>query len=411
MKRINFKIYEEELNNGFKIIFIPMDRKVVTVHILYKVGSRNEIEGKRGISHLLEHMMFKGTKKLKPEEYSGIVQKMGGVDNAFTTEDFTLYYSTIPSENLFKILEMEADRMVNCVFNEFESEKKVIIEERKERTENSPFGRFWENLSLLSYTLHPYRYPVIGFEKDLLNIKKKDIKDWYKKYYTPSNSFMVISGGFDRDKTFEKIKEVFGKINKKGEKINEHFYEPEQEGERRMIIKENGFLKILGITFQIPSFSDKEFLPLSMISNILGGSESSRLNKRLVLEMNLCNQVGIYCEEKMDKGLFIFYALLNKDAEFEKVIEIFWNEMQSIKKGEIKKDEMERVKNMLYSSFLYRMQSTQGRAFLISHFELHGDCKRVFKYLEEIDRIKPDDLVEATEKYLKKERSNTLILC
>ncbi len=409
--RIKFEVKRCFLDNGLKILLIPMRREIVSFYIVYKVGSRDEIEGKRGISHLLEHMMFKGTKKLKPEEFSKIIQKMGGIDNAFTTEDFTFYYETVPKDAIFKVIEMEADRMVNLNLEEFEAEKNVVIEERKERIENSPFGKFWENFSLLSYTIHPYRYPVIGFEQDILNITKRDLEKWYDKFYSPSNAFIVITGGFEEKEVLKSLKRNFAKIEKKNKIERKIFYEPEQNFERKMVIREKDFLKILGISFHSVSFSHPDFIKLSLFSALLGGMESSRLEKILVLEKNLCNEISTFCEEKLDIGLFIFYAILNKDADFDNVIEIFWKEIEKMLEGDIKDEEVQKVKNMLSSEFLYRMQSTSGRGQIVSHFELNDMFDRIFTYLDEVEQINKDEIIETARKYIKKEKANYLILC
>ncbi len=409
--KIKFAIKKHIFDNGLRVFLIPMRREIVSFYVIYRVGSRNEIEGKRGISHLLEHMMFKGTDKLKPEEFSRIIQKMGGVDNAFTTEDFTLYYETVPSDAVYKVIEMEADRMRNIKFKEFESERRVVIEERKERTENSPYGRFWENFSLISYSVHPYRYPIIGFEQDLLNIKKTDLIKWYNTYYSPHNAFIVVSGGFDETRLIKHMEKTFGKINKKKKIITQNFFEPEQKGERRMILKEEGMLKILGISFQIVPFNHPDFLPLSVFSSIMGGTESSRFNRVLVLEKNLVNEVSTFCEEKLDNGLFIFYSILNKDSNFDDVIEIFWKEIEKVQERGIKEKELKKVKNMFSSEFLYRLQSTAGRAYMVSHFELHGVLKKLFTYPDEIEKLKVSDVIDVCKKYIKKERANYLVLC
>jgi len=409
--KVKFEIKKHVLNNGLKIFLVPMKREIVSFYLVYKVGSRNEIEGKRGVSHLLEHMMFKGTFKLKPEEFSRIIQKMGGDSNAFTTEDFTLYYETVPSDAIYKVIEMEADRMENIRFNEFESEKKVVIEERRERMENSPYGRFWENFSLISYSVHPYRYPIIGFERDLLNIKKSDLVRWYNTYYTTNNAFIVMSGGLDERKVIKHIEKTFGKIKKKRKKVFENFFEPEQKGERKMVLKEKGMLKILGISFQIVPFNHPDFLPLSIFSSIMGGTESSRFNKILVLEKNLSNVVTTFCEEKLDNGLFIFYSIINRDSNFDDVIEVFWKEIEKIKEEGIKQSELNKVKNMFSSEFLYRLQSTKGLAHMVSHFELHGVLDKLFTYLDEIEKLKASDVVSVCKKYIKKERANYLMLC
>ncbi|MEN3044510.1 MAG: pitrilysin family protein [Candidatus Hydrothermales bacterium] len=409
--KLKFKVKKFIIDNGLKVILIPFDRKITSFYLVYKVGSKYEYDGKRGISHFLEHMMFKGTKRLKPEEFSRIIQRMGGIDNAFTTEDFTFYYVTVPKDEIYKVVKLEADRMEYVTFKEFESEKKVIIEERKESVENSPYGKFWENFSLLSYTVHPYRYPVIGFESDILNITKNDLRNWYNKFYTPSNAFIVISGGMEEKVLLKFIEKIFSKIEKKDKIEKREFYEPEQNFERKMILKLNSSLKILGISFHSVPFSHPDFIKLSLFSALLGGFESSRLYRALVLEKSLCNEVSTFCEEKIDKGLFIFYTILNKDTEFDEVIEIFWREVDSIFQNYIEEMELQKVKNMISSEFLYKMQSTSGRGRIVSLFELNGIFDKIFTYLDEIENIKIEEIVETAKKYIKRERSNYLMLC
>ncbi|MEO0263069.1 MAG: pitrilysin family protein, partial [candidate division WOR-3 bacterium] len=188
-------IKEYTLKNGMKVLILEDNSSpIISLGIWYKVGSRNEVTGKTGISHLLEHMMFKGTKRIGSQEFSKIIQRIGGVDNAFTSNDATCYWEVFPKENLEKILELESDRMQNLVFREFEEEKKVVMEERRLRTENSPEGIFWEELYALSYKVHPYKNPVIGWMSDLENINLSDVKEHYKTYYSPNNAVMIIVG-------------------------------------------------------------------------------------------------------------------------------------------------------------------------------------------------------------------------
>ncbi|MEN3046150.1 MAG: pitrilysin family protein [Candidatus Hydrothermales bacterium] len=409
--KLKFKVKKFTLDNGLKVILVPFDREITSFYLIYKVGSKYEYEGKRGISHFLEHMMFKGTKRLKPEEFSRIIQRMGGVDNAFTTEDFTFYHSTVPKDEIYKVIKLEADRMEYVTFKEFESEKKVIIEERRESVENSPYGKFWENFLLLSYVVHPYRYPIIGFEPDILSITKNDLRNWYNKFYTPSNAFIVISGGIDEKKIIRSIERNFSKIDKKDRVERREFYEPEQNFERKMVLKLFGSIKILGMSFHSVPFSHPDFIKLNLFSALLGGIESSRLYKTLVLERNLCNEVSTFCEEKVDKGLFIFYCVLNKDAEFDEVIDIFWKEVEKIFQNSIEESELIKVKNIISAEFLYKMQSTAGRGRIVSVFELNGIFDKIFSYLDELESLKAEEIIETAKKYIKKERCNYLMLC
>src|SRR5438128_4357801 len=238
-------VREVVLDNGLKVLLLEDHKSpAVTFQVWYRVGSRNEKDGKSGLSHFLEHMMFKGTPSVKPEEYARIIAKNGGRSNAFTTSDVTVYYATMSRDKIGIEIELEADRMVNALLGEtyFEPEKKVIQEERRLRTEDNPVSALGEVAGAVAYMVHPYRRPVIGWMEDILNLTRQDLVDHYKLYYEPNNAFIVMAGDFSTAEMLPKIKAAFGNITRGSEPPKVRAEELPQKGERRVILKKEAEL-------------------------------------------------------------------------------------------------------------------------------------------------------------------------
>src|SRR5688572_14294579 len=238
-------VQEFILDNGLKVLLLEDHKSpAVTFQVWYRVGSRNERDGKSGLAHFLEHMLFKGTPTTKPEEYSRIIAKNGGQSNAFTSSDVTVYFATMSREKIAIELELEADRMANALLGDahFEPEKKVIQEERRLRAEDNPVSALAEVASAVAYTVHPYRRPVVGWMDDILNLARQDLIDFYKLYYAPNNAFIVAVGDFSSAEILPKIRAAFGKIPRGPEAPTVRAEEPEQRGERRVILKKEAEL-------------------------------------------------------------------------------------------------------------------------------------------------------------------------
>src|ERR1041385_1048858 len=213
----NYPVKETILDNGLKVLLLEDHKSAaVTFQVWYRVGSRNEIDGKSGLSHFLEHMMFKGTPTVKPEEYSRIIAKNGGNSNAFTSQDYTVYFATMSREKIGIEVGLEADRMVNAILDgpTFEAEKNVVMEERRLRTDDNPGAALGEVTGAIMFTVYPYRRPVIGWMSDILNLTRDDLNQHYKTYYAPNNAFIVAVGDFSTDEMLAKIKQEFGKVEK-----------------------------------------------------------------------------------------------------------------------------------------------------------------------------------------------------
>lgn len=404
-------IKEHILKNGMKVLILEDNSApIISLGIWYRVGSRNEIIGKTGISHLLEHMMFKGTKKIGSQEFSRIIQRMGGVDNAFTSNDATCYWEVFPKENLKKVLELESDRMRNLVFREFEEEKKVVMEERRLRTENTPEGIFWEELYALSYKVHPYKNPVIGWMSDLENITLDDVVNHYKTYYSPNNAVMIIVGDIEEKKALSLIKKYFEKIPPVKNIPEVKIKEPPQIGERRAYIKKEGFSKKLGISFHIPQAGSDDEIPIEVLAYILGGDKTSRLYKKLVHEKELAIECFAYASIKIDPGLFIIVADLKLTSSFEEVLNEILKEIEKIKNEGVEEKELIKAKNQVKSSFVYSQQSILRQNFVIGSFENLRGWRKILTYLDEVDKVSKEDIKRVANSYLVENSRNILYL-
>ena len=249
------EVREEILDNGLKVLLLENHRSpAVTFQVWYRVGSRNEVDGKSGLAHFLEHMLFKGTDKVAAEEYSRIIRKHGGRSNAFTSHDATVYHATMSRDTIAVAIEMEADRMVNTRFEEvyFTPEKKVVQEERRMRTDDRPRAALAEITNAVTYAVHPYRRPIIGWPEDVRRMTLSDLQDFYRTYYSPNNAFIVVAGDFDSEEILTRIRETFGKIPRGPEPPSVGLTEPPQQGERRVSLKKEAELPVLIMNYHAP---------------------------------------------------------------------------------------------------------------------------------------------------------------
>ena len=289
----------EVLPNGLKVI-IKEDKRapVVVSQIWYNIGSVDEITGTTGVSHVLEHMMFKGTKSVPAGEFSRRIAALGGNDNAFTNRNQTVYYQNFAASALPEVLKLEADRMANLNFSDtdFKNEIKVVQEERRMRTDDQPSGVLWEAIYANALIANPARNPVIGWMSDLENMTADDARDWYKQWYTPSNATLVLVGDMDAAKTLNDIKQTFGKIKSKTVlPVRRPQPEPAQNGIKRVTVHAPSELPFLTLTYQVPrlqKLDDKTPYALYILSAVLDGQAASRLEKRLVRQEHLATGVG-----------------------------------------------------------------------------------------------------------------------
>ena len=407
--------YTKNLDNGLQIVAIPMDNNtnVVSVDVFYKVGSRNEVMGKSGIAHMLEHLNFKSTKNLKAGEFDEIVKGFGGVNNAGTSFDYTHYYIKTSSKNTDKSLELFSELMQNLTLNdeEFQPERDVVAEERRWRTDNNPMGYLQFRVFNNTFIYHPYHWTPIGFMDDIKNWTIEDIKNFHSTYYQPQNAIVVVAGDIKKDDVFSYVEKHFKDIkNKKEIPSSVHTIEPKQDGERRAIINKESNVQMLAMTYHIPNFEHEDQIALSALSQLLSSGKSSILQKVLVDEKRLANSVYAYNMELKDPGVFMFMAVANENVDALKIEKEILDIISKIQKGEIKEKELDKLKINTKADFIYSLESSSDVASLFGTYLVRDNIKPLLEYEANLEKLKVQDIVNVAKKYLVKENSTTLIL-
>jgi len=406
-------VKEYKLNNGLKVLIIEKHKApVATFEVWYRVGSRDEPAGKSGMSHLLEHMMFKGTSKYGSQIFSRIVQKNGGEDNAYTTEDYTIYFQIFTSDRIMLSFDLEADRMQNLTLGQKEtlSERSVVKEERR-LDEDDPQNSLFEEVVATSFKVHPYRRPVIGWMSDINSIERDDLLNYYKAYYSPDNAVIIIAGDVKAEEMMEKIKNSFGAIPSEPPKGKDSSLEPEQRGEKRVFLKREAELPRLLIAYHTPSFPYEDSYALDVLSRILSKGKSSRLYKSLVYEKKIALDVSAdYDGFNKDPYLFFISATAFPGKDIKDVEEALYAEIEKIKKEPPSEREVQKAKNQIESSFIMEQDSIDTEAMKYGTFEMLGDWRLIDKYLESIRKVTPEDVVRVAKKYLNEDNRTVGIL-
>jgi zinc protease len=305
-------VQEYTLSNGLKVLILEEHKApVATFQVWYRVGSRDEPSGKSGITHLLEHMMFKGTSRYGPAVLSQIVQKNGGTDNAYTTKDYTVYFELFASDRITLAIDLESDRMRNLLLDqkEFLSERNVVMEERRLRYEDDPQNALFEEVVAMAFKVHPYQRPIIGWMSDLQSMEREDLVNYYRTYYAPQNAFIIIVGDVNGKEMIEEIKNVFEKISP-GQSVKKMYHsEPEQRGERRVFLKKEAELPFLISAYHVPRFPHEDSYALEVLQLILSSGKSARLYQSLVYEKKIALSASAdYSGFNKDSYLFFFFV-------------------------------------------------------------------------------------------------------
>lgn len=408
------KYETKTLKNGLQIVVIPLknETNVVSTDIFYKVGSRNEVMGKTGIAHMLEHMNFKSTKNLPAGEFDKQVKSIGGVNNASTSFDYTHYYIKSSTDNLKKSINLYSELMQNLKLKdeEFQPERDVVTEERRWRTDNNPLGYLYFRLFNNAYLYHPYHWTPIGFMNDIRTWTINDIKDFHKTYYQPNNAILMVTGDVDPKEVFKRAKKAFGDIKNNVKIPKVKFVEPEQDGAKRVIVHKESEVEMLAITFHIPDFKDPDQVTLSVISEILYSGKSSRLYRELVDKKSLVNSVYAYNMENIDPGLFIFMATCNPGVKAEDVEKEIIEQIEIIKTTKVTKAELDKVKINSKADFIYSLESSTSVANLYGSYLVRGDISPLMSYEEDIKKVTAKKVQSIANKYFNFNKSTTMIL-
>jgi zinc protease len=397
-------IKEFRLDNGLQVLILE-DHAVplVTVQVWYRVGSRNERQGITGISHFLEHMMFKGTPKYGPGVYSQLIQRYGGTQNAFTSYDMTAYYAVLPSARLELALDLEADRMTHLLLDpqEIKAEREVVKEERRLR-ENAPTGPMNEVLGALAYKAHPYHWPIIGWMSDIESITREELEAYYKTYYVPNNATVIIVGDVDTDQTMAAVRRHFGSIPQGPPPPPVRPPEPPQLGEHRAEIPRPTALAALSVAYHIPAFDHADALPLEVLGQILSQGQSSRLYRNLVYQRQLATSITANAELRVDPGLFIIVSMVQSGKPPAEVEAAIYEEIDQMTVESIADRELEKAINQALSGFVFRQDSIQQQAFTIGSFHILQSYKVINDYIERLRRVTKEDVARVARTYLTK---------
>lgn len=408
------RVREHSLPNGLKVLLLEDHKAPVAVfQVWYRVGSRNEELGKTGLSHLLEHLMFKGTETRGPEEYSRIIQRNGGNENAFTDTDNTTYFATLASDRVSVVVELEADRMQNLKFDEaqFGPEHHVVLEERRLRTEDDPVSALFELLSATAYTAHPYQWPVIGWMADLRQATREDALAYYRMHYAPNNAFVVAAGDFDPDALLRDIEKWFGQVPAKPAPPPVRAQEPPQQGERRARLRRPAEFPFVAMAFHAPNLKHPDAYALEVAASILGDGKSSRLYRKLVYERRIARQVGVhYDPTSIDPGLWYVYAQPlpgHTAAELEAAL---LREIKRLQRVPVPDTELTKAKTNIEAGFLLAQDSLFYQALLLGQYEIADTWKRVDDYLPAIRAVSAADVQRVARAYLTTENRTVAVL-
>ena len=407
--------HSKTLENGLEIVVIPMknDSNVITTDIFYKVGSRNEVMGKSGIAHMLEHLNFKSTKNLEAGEFDKIVKSKGAVNNAATSFDYTHYYIKSSSKNLETSVELFAELMenLNLKDEEFQVERDVVAEERRVRTDNPPVGYLYFRLFNTHYVSHPYHWTPIGFMNDIQTWTIEDIKEFHAKYYQPNNAILIVTGDVDEKEVFKIAEAKFGKIKNKVEIPKLKIAEPKRDGSIRQIIsKENNSVDTIAIAYPIPNYEHEDQVVLSAISELLSSGKSSRLYKKIIDEKQMANSIYGYNMELTDAGIFLFMGMANPGIKIEDLEKEILTEIEKVKAGEVTKEELEKVKINSKADFIYSLEDSASVNSLFGSYLVRGNLKPLLEYEENLAKITPEMVTKVANKYFNNDFTTTLIL-
>lgn len=392
------------LNNGLEVILVEMHKSPIIIQqLFYRVGSRNEQVGKTGISHVVEHMMFKGTKKYPTGKISQLIKRNSGVFNAYTTNDMTVYFEQLPRNKIDIALEIESDRMMNSVFDpqEFDREIQVIKEERRLRVENIPQNIFNEELQATFYLSHPYQWPVIGWMNDLNSITREDAYTYYKTFYTPNNAMLVLVGDFKSEEMLAKVKKYFGKVPRGPEVPKLNIQEPPIRTHKVITKSSPSIINTTYVAyFQGVNFASQDYPALTIAAGILSRGQTSRLYQKLV-KPKLCRMAKLSVTRNLDMSPITFTAELYPETSLDTVKKIFRQEIELMKTQEVSQRELRKIKNSYKVSEAYDNMKVSEVASRLGNYELKAGKYAYYQELRDaISRVTSQDVQRVMNAYL-----------
>jgi len=398
------QVVEHKLKNGMLVLVLREPRAPLISHqVWYKVGSRNEMLGKTGLSHLTEHLMFKGTDKLKPKEFSRLIQKAGGNDNAFTSKDYTAYFQNGPKTELKRWMELEADRMRGLKVDDkaFETEKKVVLEERRLRTEDDPISFLMEDTVASAYKAHPYQWPIVGWYHDLETASRDDFLKYYNTYYQPNNATLVVVGDVNPKEVIAWAEDTYGRIPAGSQPPAVTAKEPPQYGERRVQVQREAQLPYLVMAYHVPNWDNPDAFALELLSSILSQGRSSRLYHKLVYKDRLALEAGAdYNLDTASDSILVFYGQPLPGKTVAQVERALDSEIKRLQTDLVEPQELEKAKNQVASSFYLAMDSLFYRGMLLGKLATVARWNLLNEYIPKIQQVTAEDIRRVARQYL-----------
>ena len=400
--QIHFPVEKFKLDNGMVVlIYEDHSAPLVSIQQWYRVGSRNEVPGRTGLAHFFEHMMFKGTQK--HPLFDVPLKKLGISNNAFTSNDYTGYHETVPRGSEEIVFDLESDRMTNLIFEqeEIDKEREVVKEERRLRVENNVF----RSLRILTYStvfkVHPYKWPVIGSMKDLNAASIEDMKNFYKSYYSPNNSVLVVGGDISIPRIKKLVKKYYEKIPFQSMPKRKIMMEPQQKGHRRVTLKRNVQAKAFIYAYKGVRLGNKDSYALSLLGSILGSGQSSRLHRALVREGQLATSASSYSRASKDPGTFFITVSMLPGKSVQRAESIVLREVDLIQSSLVSDKELEKAKNSMMKAYVDSLKSISNKANLLAWAEISfGDYTQLFRELEYYQAVTKEDILRVAKKYL-----------
>ncbi len=402
------------LNNGMKFL-VAEDNSIpnANMYLFYKVGSRNEHPGITGLSHFFEHMMFNGAKKYGPKMFDQSMEFNGGANNAYTTQNVTVYTDWFPVNAMETIFDLESDRIASLNIDPkmVESERGVVLSERSTGLENSPWNMLSDALNASAFQEHPYHWTVIGYETDIKNWTKEDLEKYFRTYYAPNNCVVVISGNVKVDEVKRMAEKYMAPIPANSPPKPVHLVEPPQTGERRVTIQKEVPSPYLMIGYHTPEATNKDYYSLSILNAVLSSGNSSRLYSELVDKKQLANMVGSDFNESFDPNLFNIYAIAAKGVKEVDIESAIYAEIDKIKKDGITENELQKIKNQKLIEFYAQIETINGKSNNIGTYELFfGDYRKMFDAPAEYSKVSIEDVKRVASQYFNKSNRTVGIL-
>jgi predicted Zn-dependent peptidase len=394
------------LKNGMKVLVVE-DFSIpnANMYLFYRVGSRNEYQGITGLSHFFEHMMFNGAKKYGPKQFDRTMEFNGGANNAYTTENVTVYTDWFPASAADIIFDLEGDRISSLSIDPsmVESERGVVLSERRTGLENSPWRSLSQSMQATAFQEHPYHWPVIGYEDDMKNWTQEDLERYFKTYYAPNNCVVVVSGAIKTEEVKRLAKKYLEPIPAQPAPPKVHIVEPPQTGERRITVQKEVATPYLMIGYHTPETKHEDYYALNILSSVLSSGKSSRLYTSLVDEKQLATQVFTDYGESFDPGLFNVYAVANKNVDETDLENAIFAEIEKIKKEGISETELQKIKNQKLMEFYDQVETINGKSNNIGTYEVFfGDYKKMFDAPANFNKITIADVQNVAKKYFTK---------